>query len=182
MTTVGYGDISAKTRAERIFAIVGMITGAFIYSGVIGSIGSVIHTMQLSSAAHRMKLESVSAYVRDRNLPKSLRKEMLLFFRVQRVSAYNESELLAEVPMDLRSSIIHYVYGPQMGKCSLFKDCSKNFLTELFSRMEPQTFLSGTVIFRRGEYASTLFIIVSGKVEMLDPATNLSVITFPEGS
>ena len=182
MTTVGYGDVSAQTRGERIFAILGMIMGAFVYSGIIGSIGSVITNMDLSQQAHRVKMDAVSTYVRERSLPKDLRKEMLLFFRVQKVSAYNESELLGEVPMDLRSAIIHYVYGRHMEKCSLKKKCSKHFLTEMFARMIPQTYISGTVIFRKGEFASQLFIIIKGKVEMLDPETNKSVITFPEGS
>ena len=182
MTTVGYGDISAKTRGERVFVILGMIAGAFVYSGVIGSIGSVIQNLDLSSQAHRMKMDAVSTYVRERALPKELRKEMLLFFRVQKVSAYNESELLGEVPMDLRSAIIHYVYGRQIGKCSLLRNCSKHFLTEMFARMVPQTYIRGTIIYRKGEFASNLYIIIKGKVEMLDHHTSLSIITFPEGS
>lgn len=182
MTTVGYGDISAKTRGERIFAILGMIMGAFVYSGIIGSIGSVIQNMDLSHQAHRVKMDAVSTYVRERSLPKDLRKEMLLFFRVQKVAAYNESELLGEVPMDLRSNVIHYVYGKQMERCSLLRNCSKHFLTECFARMVPQTYISGTIIFRKGEYANSLYVIIKGKVEMLDHDTGKSVITFPEGS
>ena len=69
-----------------------------------------------------------------------------------------------------------------MEKCSLLRNCSKHFLTEMFARMVPQTFISGTVIFRKGEYANQLYIIIKGKAEMLDVTTNKSVITFPEGS
>ena len=35
MTTVGYGDISAATIAERTMAIVGMIAANFVFSGVL---------------------------------------------------------------------------------------------------------------------------------------------------
>ena len=33
-----------------------------------------------------------------------------------------------------------------------------------------------------GEYANSLYVIIKGKVEMLDHDTGKSVITFPEGS
>ena len=36
MTTVGYGDISATTRMERVIACFGMIVGGFVFSAIIG--------------------------------------------------------------------------------------------------------------------------------------------------
>jgi voltage-gated potassium channel Kch len=38
MTTVGYGDISAKTVAERVFAILGMLMGGFVLSAIISKL------------------------------------------------------------------------------------------------------------------------------------------------
>eukprot|EP00976_Prorocentrum_cordatum_P030754 625903-Prorocentrum_minimum.AAC.2 len=38
MTTVGYGDISATTVAERIFACIGMVVGGFMFSMVVASV------------------------------------------------------------------------------------------------------------------------------------------------
>lgn len=53
VTTVGYGDISARTVAERIYAITAQIGGGFVFSVVIGQIGATITRIDPSKAAHR---------------------------------------------------------------------------------------------------------------------------------
>jgi hypothetical protein len=69
-TTVGYGDISATTRCERVIACFGMIVGGFVFSGIIGTMSEVMANTDLSKKAHNNKMESVSAFIRDTNLPK----------------------------------------------------------------------------------------------------------------
>ena len=120
-TTVGYGDIHARTTVERIFSIVGMIVGGFVFSGVVGSIGNVIQNLDLSKQAHKLKMQSVESYVKDHNLPKALRTKLLSFFRMQTVSAYDEGQLLAEIPMELRSLVVGYLYGDLLSQCDFLK-------------------------------------------------------------
>ena len=69
MTTVGYGDISAKTRCERVFAIIGMIMGGFVFSGIISTMSEVLQAVNLSKQAKRHKIDCVSAFIRDAHLP-----------------------------------------------------------------------------------------------------------------
>jgi hypothetical protein len=42
MTTVGYGDISSQTLAEKIWAIVTMIVSGFFFSFVVGRMASLV--------------------------------------------------------------------------------------------------------------------------------------------
>jgi uncharacterized oligopeptide transporter (OPT) family protein len=44
MTTVGYGDISSQTLAEKIWAIVTMIVSGFFFSFVVGRMASLVST------------------------------------------------------------------------------------------------------------------------------------------
>jgi len=54
MTTVGYGDISAVTMSERIFAMLGMLVGGFVFSALIGTISHLFESRDLSKLAkHR---------------------------------------------------------------------------------------------------------------------------------
>ena len=94
MTTVGYGDISAVTRVERVIAIFGMIIGGFVFSAIIGTMAEVMGKTDLSRKAHSHKMESVAAFIRDENLPKSMFKEALAFFRRQTVEGYDRASLL----------------------------------------------------------------------------------------
>ena len=59
LCTVGYGDISAKTEGERVFAIISMITGGFVFSGVIAKIGSLVAKLDAAKTAHNDKMDAV---------------------------------------------------------------------------------------------------------------------------
>lgn len=50
LTTVGYGDISAGTDAERIAAVIWMIIGIGFYSFTIGNLSSIINTIDVKAA------------------------------------------------------------------------------------------------------------------------------------
>ena len=42
MTTVGYGDMPAKTSQEQIFCVILMLFGVFYFSMISGSISSIL--------------------------------------------------------------------------------------------------------------------------------------------
>lgn len=73
-TTVGYGDISAATLAERTIAIVAMIIANFVFSSVMGQIGSVIQKFSDHDKAKRARMDEVSLFLTDNlsHLPKPL--------------------------------------------------------------------------------------------------------------
>mgnify|MGYP001626706906 CR=1 FL=1 len=56
MSTVGYGDISAHTTMERIFAIIIMITGVLAFNLISGALGALITNYDSSQAALQEKL------------------------------------------------------------------------------------------------------------------------------
>ena len=49
LTTVGFGDVSAVTVGERIFAIVWMLLGVAMYSYAIGNMTNMIASMDYSN-------------------------------------------------------------------------------------------------------------------------------------
>ena len=57
ITTVGYGDISATSTAERIFACFIMIIGVIAFSFSTGSLSSIISNVDSRQAAYRQRLD-----------------------------------------------------------------------------------------------------------------------------
>ena len=56
--TTGHGDISATTVAERLFAIIGMIAGGFVFSLLIGSVVWVMSASKRREVASRRNCRS----------------------------------------------------------------------------------------------------------------------------
>ena len=176
MTTVGYGDISATTRVERVIACFGMIVGGFVFSGVIATMAEVMANANPSKKAHSEKMDKVSAFVRDNNLPREFLKDVLGFFRKQSMQAYDQQQILMELPYNLRRKLLMHQYGHIIHKVPLFDvdgDGSLDdhvFVTELCMRMKRVSFMNEQMIYQMGEIGRHMFVISSGKVEVLDNA------------
>lgn len=188
MTTVGYGDISATTRCERVIAIFGMIVGGFVFSGIIGTMAEVMANTDLSKKSHAHKMESVSAFIRDARLPQKYLKDALAFFRKQDVKGYNQQELLEEMPYHLRRKILYHTYSHIIHKVPLFDvdgDGSLDdhvFVTELCTRLKPVTFGGGQLIYQQGEIGRHMYILADGLVEILDKKHETVLTTLEAGA
>jgi hypothetical protein len=56
LTTVGYGDVSVRTHTEIIISLIWMIFGVFIYSFILGTLTSVLASMDSRSEMVEQKL------------------------------------------------------------------------------------------------------------------------------
>ena len=62
-TTVGYGDISARTDLERIYAIFIMIVGVVAYGYIIASVAASLTNADSGRAQYQEKLKAVKTYM-----------------------------------------------------------------------------------------------------------------------
>ena len=186
MTTVGYGDISSVTRSERIIACFGMLVGGFVFSAVIGTIGDVVARRDLSKKAHAQKMEAVAAFIHDNQLPQEYYKEMLGFFRKQKVVGYDRRTLLSDMPFWLRKKILFHTYAEVIEKTPLFDvddgGDAHVFITELCSRLRPVSYPSGQIIYQRGEIGRHMFILTAGVVQVLDRTAESVLVSLAPGA
>lgn len=89
MTTVGYGDISAATLAERSMAILGMILANFVFSSIMGRMNSVIDKLSDKDKAKNDRMDEVMLFLRDSAMPKVLQMTLTSFYRRQDLKSYN---------------------------------------------------------------------------------------------
>lgn len=180
MTTVGYGDISAATLAERSFAILSMIAGGFVFSGIIGSMTSVLNSFSFAQNAYKQKMDEVGAFVKQNMLPKKLRVQILSFYRQQEVPVYDTKELLGSLPINLRQQAADIIVGPTVLKSNFFTDIHEVFLLSFVSRGVLSTYGINTVIFEMGSPSLGIHIIQKGSAVLLD--NDCSVLkTFENG-
>lgn len=182
MTTVGYGDISARTMSERIFAMLGMLVGGFVFSGLIGTISRLFESRDLSKLAKHRRIDLVSAFVRDSAMPKVLRLQVLGFFRKQDVRAYDERVFLQQMPYQIRHDVLRHCHGDLIRDVPIFHGASDVFITEVLFCLDPKTFVAGVMITQKGEVGAEMYLLANGDVELLadDQSTVLKVL--PAGS
>ena len=170
MTTVGYGDISASTQGERIFAIVGMIAGGIVFSEIISNMSQVIAQLDSTRAKYKENIEHVQSFIRDNHLPPKTRVALLSFFRRQEVHSYDSKTLLQEVPVSLRKEILMHLYADLITKCPLLtgQDIDSAYITDVCDSLFPYNCTANTYVYNRGELGSDIFIMKRGLAFVLD--------------
>ena len=79
MTTVGYGDVSAKTDYERIVALVWIMLGCGFYSYTIGNLQLILNEIDVRSHMRNMKLDTLDDYAKRTMLPHDIVQEVTNF-------------------------------------------------------------------------------------------------------
>lgn len=75
VTTIGYGDITPNTTAERVFAIIAMITGGGIFAYVLGTLSSLVQGLDGGNVAFRKTMDDLNLYMNYRKLPKVVHEQ-----------------------------------------------------------------------------------------------------------
>lgn len=185
MTTVGYGDISSITVAEKVWAIVTMIGSGFFFSFVVGRMASVISKLDSVRSARGEELESITTFLNDVDLPRGLSKRVLDFFKQQQVKAYDRQKMLATLPFDLRSSILRHLYAGVISHVPLLQAMAHDevFLTDVCVRLQQYTSPRDSFVYQRGERGRAVGVMsFMISIELLPPrnaeTTQQSLSTF----
>ena len=80
MTTVGYGDIKPFTFYEVLACIFFMMVGASVFSYVVGNMSNLIGQLGGQSAAFRQKMEAVTVFMHEYNVPKALKLRIQKYY------------------------------------------------------------------------------------------------------
>lgn len=153
LLTVGYGDISARTNTEKMFAILTMVFGALISATIFGNVTMLIESMGRSEAAYREKMEAVKYSMVDLDLPAPLQHRIRDFYSLlwARNRSFGSEQVLAELPASFHHEIAGFLHQDLFDKMLIFMDSDPVFLRHLASRLKFCVSLPNDDIIREGE-------------------------------
>ena len=127
LTTVGYGDISARTPQEQAFSMMMMLTGVSWYAIIVSSMSSIMSTFDAQNKAIRDKMLSVNAFVRSAKLPLPLAQRVRSYFEFRSSQRtflmsdhFNADALLEELGSALRTDILLHLERDLISKIPFF--------------------------------------------------------------
>eukprot|EP00638_Chattonella_subsalsa_P013505 CAMPEP_0117800818 /NCGR_PEP_ID=MMETSP0948-20121206/14711_1 /TAXON_ID=44440 /ORGANISM="Chattonella subsalsa, Strain CCMP2191" /LENGTH=370 /DNA_ID=CAMNT_0005633199 /DNA_START=309 /DNA_END=1422 /DNA_ORIENTATION=- len=111
MTTVGYGDITPQSDAERAFVTVVMFLGATTFGYIVGTVSSLMSQMNHAKQYGPELVSMVSDYLNEQhvefNLTQSIKRHLQHVFEIR--SAFDEASLLSKMPRHLRRATLLFV-------------------------------------------------------------------------
>lgn len=80
LTTIGYGDVTAQTDAERLLLTVLMIIGGGMYAYIVGAVCGIVASMDMLKIEFRQAVDELNMFMKEKKIPKELRVKLRQFF------------------------------------------------------------------------------------------------------
>lgn len=170
MTTVGYGDISMKTNAERVYAICAMIAGGAFYGYIIGSVSTMIADRDQAHRAFVERMQTVVNWLEVHGeLPKSLRRRVWKHFKefLTLRDTVSDSLILNDLPPNLSQDVAFYILDDTIRYNPLFEDLPTECLSAVVAILQELRLASEEVVVEAGA-PGAMFVVSHGHVEVRD--------------
>ena len=165
LTTVGYGDISARTPLEQGYSMLMMLLGVSWYAYVVSSMSLIMSSFDAHNKAVRDKMIGVNEFTRAARLPPSLSKKVRSFFEFKLANSqraflitkqYDADELLDELSSGLRSDLLLFMERDLVQKIPFFKNKVPQFVADAITMFQPMVFQEDDFIVKEGTQADEM--------------------------
>ena len=165
MTTVGYGDITAKTANEKIYNIFNMGFGVVIYSFAIGSMSSIVENMDEKNKDVQKKLNMLE------HIKKNFKIDYKVYYKVKRIIKFElnkeqeeKKEFLEELPNNLKVELSKVIHDNKIKNLYIFLNKPSDFIAYVAPLLKPIIFLQDDYIYKINDIIKEIFFISKGTV------------------
>jgi len=179
LTTVGYGETTPLTNAQRIYAILIMLTGVGTYGFIIGNVANLLSKRNPGRAQFFNNLEQLKVFVNYRIIPLSLQKKISDYYNYiwKKKLGFDESVFLSSLPQGLQNEVSIHLKREILEKIPLFKGISDEFLRDVSLHMRPIVSVPGECIFAEGDLGNEMIFVIRGKLEVILNDEVISILT-----
>ena len=165
VTTVGYGDISAGTTLERVYNLFIMSFGVLLYSFAIGSLSSIVSTMDQQTEEMNQKLQILSSIKKEFNLNQGI------YDKVRKVIKYDLSRnqkdkmnFLQELPNKLRIELSQIMHDKVIQNLYFFRDQPSDFFAYVAPLLKPVKFSQNDYLYKVQDMIDEMYFVAKGTV------------------
>ncbi len=169
LTTVGYGDITPKTNAGRIYTMFVMFIGVGVYGFVIGNISRIFAESARYKEQTREKYAELNTFMKYYLIPNRLQSAVFNYYNhlyTKRLSD-NDTKIISELPQALKAELQVYMNMKLIRNLPVFKYCTQACLKEVASALEQKFYGPGDTIIRIGDVGEEMFVIGHGVVDVI---------------
>jgi hypothetical protein len=185
LATIGYGDIHPVNLTELFFSLVLLLSGALFYGFVISCITSLLSSRDITTKLFRNDLGKLKHYLKLRKAEESVKEKFVAYyeFLFARQLGVSEQSVLAALPDSIAQDIRLSCCLSILQSVPFFQahPHGPHFAQQCVARLIFAMHGPGSVLCAAGSAERVLFLIRSGKVDLISPQAKKAVLSFSAG-
>jgi len=168
MTTVGYGDYKGVTVPERIFCVVAMVVGGFLFGVLIGSVPRVMERRSAAGNRYSEMEGNVKEYLSEKNTPVGLQERVLYYLEHQYPDRrmFEEESILELLPRGVRRDLDVALHQDLINVCLILSRAETRAQRDVCEKLQEKFAEKDSVIVREGAPPSGIYFVRSGQVQL----------------
>ncbi|XP_033119254.1 potassium voltage-gated channel unc-103-like [Anneissia japonica] len=181
LTTVGFGNVSANTEAEKLFSICIMLLGSLMFACVFGNMTAIIERLYEGMARYHQQMGLVKEFIKFHNVPSPLNQRLREYFKHVWTSAKQSDvqeidEVMKTFPDFLQADISLHLNRNLLKNTAAFKGVNVGCLRALSMKFQATHLAPGDVLVHIGDNLATLYFISRGSLEILDEDAVVAIL------
>ena len=183
LTTVGYGDISAKTISQMLFTCGVQVVGVGSFGFIVSNVASLLARKDAAREHHMENMDRVETFMRSHRIPDETRNTVRAYYHYmwRNKKGYRDDAVVGELPKKLQSELFFHINKPVLQKVPFLRDAKIELVEDLMNELEPRVYVPGEKVFRAGDSGDSMYFIYKGQVQILDASDEVKV-TLQEGA
>ncbi|CAG9331513.1 unnamed protein product [Blepharisma stoltei] len=183
LTTIGYGDISARTNTEKVLAMFWMIAALYFVSFNISSLSSMFSQIDIKKNQMDQKLALVDEFSNETSLNKNIKRKMQKSIRIKTerlaFTVEEKESLMDELPKQLKYEVATNMHNGAYTLFSFFQNRDQRFIYSIIPFLQPLFASVSETVYCEGEPSNDIFFIVRGRINFVfgDENTVFRVLT-----
>jgi len=169
LSTVGYGDITPQTDAERAYAMAAMVIGGSLYGYVVGSVTSIVTDRDVNAHAYHERMELIQSWLdRHSEIEATVRRRIRKHFKraLSAKSVMDDSTVVNELSPELRADTALFLVHARVRRHPMLEGVRREnagkALAELVSVLQKSHIIINEFIVRAGDPGIGMYILVQG--------------------
>ena len=183
ITTVGFGDVSGGTTAERIICIFLMLAGVIAFSFATGTLSSIIASFDSSKAKLKEKMTILQELRTEYCIGQQLYDELCSAVKFDhKRNKGSTTDFVNELPYRLRIELAAKIHQKMISNIPFFREKQKDVIAFIGPLLRAVRINQDQYIYRTGEPVMEIYFLRKGEAAFVLPKCNdLAYVLVEEG-